>query len=391
MPSHAADIPITMQVHYVGMPVTRRPLSATLATAAVASAGAGMVHASAAGSHGDQPTLAWLFALAAVAQIGWGVAVAYRPHRALVVAGIALNASCVAAWALTRTIDLGGPFGTVEEVGFQDLLAAVFATVAVFGGTTALFGHDRAVRRLDAPAIGVASLIVLALTVPAMAATHSHGTDHSHAHVADTETHQHATNEAAGRTHAHTDATAGGPIVSLDDPRLTSAQRARAKRLLDSTRTAMSSFPDESAVVAAGYQWIGDGRRPGGFQHFVNRDYVRDGIELDPNRIESIVLHVNVDGSKTVASAMYILNPGTTLEEAPDIAGSLTPWHDHQNLCWDESGTRLAGIFVDGQCRPGGVRRGTAPMMHVWVDNPPCGPFSGIEGHGGSCEHAHPS
>ena len=29
-------------------------------------------------------------------------------------------------------------------------------------------------------------------------------------------------------------------------------------------------------------------------------------------------------------------------------------------------------------------------MMHVWLENTPCGPFAGIEGHGGAgCEHTH--
>ena len=63
-----------------------------------------------------------------------------------------------------------------------------------------------------------------------------------------------------------------------------------------------------------------------------------DGRELDPHAIESIVLQHMPDGTKKVASAMYILNPGRTLADAPDIAGTLTPWHDHQNLCWDDAG-----------------------------------------------------
>ena len=150
-------------------------------------------------------------------------------------------------------------------------------------------------------------------------------------------------------------------------------------------------FPDEAALIAAGYTSIGDGRRPGTFEHYVNREYVADGIELDPLRIESVVLQIEPDGSKKIASAMYILSPGKTLADAPDIAGSLTPWHDHQNLCWDETGTRLAGVLINGVCRPGGTFRGTAPMMHVWLENTQCGPFAGIEGHGGGCEHTHTS
>jgi hypothetical protein len=85
---------------------------------------------------------------------------------------------------------------------------------------------------------------------------------------------------------------------------------------------------------------------------------------------------------------MYILDRGDTMADVPEIAGELTRWHNHQNLCWDETGTRLAGIFVNGACRPGGTLRATAPMLHVWLDDTPCGPFAGIEGHRGSCDYS---
>lgn len=95
------------------------------------------------------------------------------------------------------------------------------------------------------------------------------------------------------------------------------------------------------------------------------------------------------DGTKRVASAMYILEPGKTMGNVPEIAGSLTTWHDHQNLCWNDNG-RLAGLLVNGVCVPGGTFRPTPPMLHVWVDDPACGPFTGIEGHGGGdCSHSH--
>ena len=276
----------------------------------------------------------------------------------------------------------------------KPLSAALLAAIAVIGGAVALVGRYRVVRHLDVPAIGVACLLVLVLAVPAMAASHTHGAGHTHddgsvsvaagaghthTHAAGASAHTHAT--TAGETHT-------GTIISLDDPRLTKPQRARAKTLLDDTRLALAFFPNEAAVVAAGYKSIGDGR-VSSFEHFVNNAYMTDGRELDPHAIESIVLQRQPDGSKKVASAMYILNPGRTLADAPDIAGTLTPWHDHQNLCWDDAG-HIAGIVVNGVCRPGGTFRGTSPMMHVWLENTPCGPFAGIEGHGGAgCDHTH--
>jgi len=357
-----------------------RGVSTALAAAAARPAGAGLVHAAAAGSHGDDITLAWLFALCAVAQLGWAVVVVLRPHRLVIVAGIALNAGCVAVWALTRSVGLGGPFGAAESIGFQDVLAAVLSGVAIVAAGLALLPHRRRAR-LDAPAVLVACLIVLVLAVPAMAAGHTRTDGNSQDTVA----------SASGAHVHHSSAVADptGTIVSLDDPRLTSTQKQRATNLLTTTRAALAKFPDEASIIADGYVWIGDGRRPGKFEHFVNRDYLLDGRELDPNAIESIVMQMQPDGTKKVVSAMYILNMGKTLADAPDIAGSLTRWHDHQNLCWDATYTRLEGIFLNGRCVPGGILHATPPMMHVWVNNPPCGPFSGIEGHGGTCVHTH--
>ena len=79
---------------------------------------------------------------------------------------------------------------------------------------------------------------------------------------------------------------------------------------------------------------------------------------------------------------MYILNTGKTMVNVPALAGPLTTWHDHQNLGF--SGTQLVGIAVDGKCAKG-VLTPTPPMLHVWLVAHPCGPFAGIESHGGNC------
>ncbi len=368
-----------------------RRLTTALLVAAAASGGAGIVHAAAAGSHNDDPGRAWLFALCAVAQLGWAILAVTRPSRRVVAGGAALNAVCVSAWVLSRTVGLAGPLDGVEQVGMQDLVAAALAAVATGGALLAL--RPVRARRVDTPVAAAASLLVLLLAVPAMAAEHVHG---------DGDVHRHGTTVAAPgggpveHEHVHSGGAAAvgdasAPVVSLDDARLTTAQRARATKLLDTTRVAMQAlFPDKDHVEAAGYTWIGDGRRVGGYEHFVNPSYLEDGRTLDPLHIESIVLQRQADGSEKVVTAMYILERGTTMADAPDLAGSLTPWHDHQNLCWDDTGTKLAGIVVDGRCLPGGTFRPTAPMMHVWLTDPPCGPFSGVEGHGaGDCGHTH--
>ena len=321
-----------------------------------------------------------MFSVCAVAQLGWAALAAARPSRLVFAAGGLLNAGALLVWVLSRTT--GVPFvdalADAEQVGAQDLIAALGAAACVLGVEAVLLRP--APRRVLRPAwAAVAPAIAVLAAVPGMTAGH---------------THEHAATEnvaAASEAHTHGDeaavvpaAAVSGPIVSLDDERVTSEQRVKAQELIDTTRAGMARFPDVAAVVAAGYVSIGDSIT--GFEHFVNYPYVLDARELDPDRIESIVVKHEQGGTKTVASAMYILSPGKTMFDVPDVAGPLTIWHDHQNLCWE--GARVVALLVDGKC-PRGTFRPTPPMLHVWMVPHPCGPFAGLDGHGERCDHDH--
>jgi hypothetical protein len=491
-------------------------LRAAIVVAAAGSAGAGLVHAAAAGSHGDSGTLVWLFSLCAAAQLGWAAAVVAAPTRAVLLLGAGINGAAVVTWFFTRTtgIPFVGALEEAEAVSTPDLVAAALGAMAVAGAVTALV---MPIARRTMPGAWSAMVVIgtVALVVPAMAADHGHGGE-GHAHLASEEVHAggeahdhddggskggHHDGDASADhhdedddsnhddadhddgDHAHPASTGGsrsddddhhadgrhdddhphggnqtpgpnssggnnhgghndddghhssgppsspntpphnhqppasnqpphnhqpptsnqpphnhpptptptGPIVSLDDPRLSAAQRNAGSQLLVRTLEGMRPFPTVDAVVAAGYRSIGDAGT--GFEHFVNWTYFNDGIELDPGRIESIVIKVGPNGAKTVASGMYILNLGKGMGDVPEIAGPLTTWHDHKNLCWvpnGEGGMRLSGVTdANGNCARG-QNIVTPPMLHVWLTPQPCGPFSGIEGiHGEACAHGH--
>ncbi len=178
-------------------------------------------------------------------------------------------------------------------------------------------------------------------------------------------------------------------ITSIDDPRLTPEQVLRAQALIDATTSALAQYSSfvgqtalRAALIAHGYTTVGDSGT--GFEHFINNTFINDGIEVDATKVESIVLQRQPDNSWVLGSGMYILNNGKTMANVPEIAGTFTTWHDHQNLCW--SGNLIVGLLVNGVCTSG-VFRATAPMLHVWITPQVCGPFTGIEGFGGSCVH----
>ncbi len=370
--------------------------SPVLLLAAAASAVAGLVHASAAGSHAELGTLAVLFGLTAIAQLGWAALVVTRDDRAIVFVGIALQMVALGTWLAARTVGISFVDGLdgAQTLGLQDGLAVGLEVVAVLAAGVSLL--DRGARALPRPFVPVLAAAMLVAVVPAMATEHDHSS-HEHddtAEVAageDTGTHD-------GHDDGHDDAPAdtddviptsaelGYPaeFASWLDTAETPGQRDAAEKLLVETTEAMKAFPDEAALQAAGYVSIGDGGT--GWEHYIHVGLIADPAYLDPNGIESIVLKVNPDGTKEVASAMYLLPFGFTMEDAPDIAGDLTPWHDHQNLCWE--GSRVVGTTnATGSCVRGEFRA-TQPMIHVWMMEHECGPFAGIEGsHGSGCSH----
>ncbi len=342
--------------------------SVLLGVAATLTLGAGLVHAAAAAAHEGHSQLVVLFALTAVAQVAVGTTIAVWPAKPALLIAVLVNLAVAGAWALSRLTgmsvleDLREP----QPIGVQDRTATIMAVGAAGAALLALTRPVLTVSRRLSPVWALALLPALV----GMTAPHSHPEGPHHI-------------EAGGSL-------AADPVFSgLDTSHAEEAELAAAKALILSTRESVfRAFPDEASVIGAGYRSIGDGRFPGTYEHFVNAEYLTDGREVDPARIESIVLE-NTGAGKRVVSAMYILEVGKTMSEVPRLAGDLTVWHDHQNLCWDDSGIRLAGLLVDGQCVPRGTFRPTPPMLHVWLQDHRCGPFAGIDGHGEACTGHH--
>jgi hypothetical protein len=191
------------------------------------------------------------------------------------------------------------------------------------------------------------------------------------------------------------------PIDLSGVPGVTPEQQARAENLIAITLLRLPKYSDYRVAEADGFRSIGDG--PTGFEHFIKTSYFDDEHILNPDYPESLVYQVGPDGSRKLASVMFMLNPGDTLADVPELGGKLTQWHIHDNLCFtpDPVNPRVAGLRAPGgPCNPPLVAGGETPMIHVWIQPHECGPFSALEGVGAGtpppgettlCDHAHGS
>jgi hypothetical protein len=180
-----------------------------------------------------------------------------------------------------------------------------------------------------------------------------------------------------GRTTTTTTTTGGhnhNPDRLNHEP--TEAQKAEAIDLIRRTRAAVrAQGVTLRKLQDQGFINNGDGI------HWIKPDYARDGLELNPDYVESFV----VRGGQ-VQAAMYSLNLGKTMDDVPDLAGNWTQWHAH-NLAYQSNNPNTDEYFKLGGFPPGtrGYFRDTAPMIHVWLVPNACGPFAGTEREEGSC------
>lgn len=353
-----------------------------LAIVAAASLAAGAIHATAIGAHSDHRQAALVFTLTAVVQLGIGVSALMRPGPGLLTLGAMANVAAILGWVLAKTVGL--PFeglDAAEPLQRADSLAAILAAAAALAavahlgarGTSWLLRHPRIT--------ATTAIAVAALSVPGMLAKggHAHAGTDDHGHGSVAQPYDPAL-----------------PIDLSGTPGVTPKQQAAAENLIAITLLRLPQFSDADAIEAKGFASIGDGLT--GFEHYLNVDNMSDDRLLDPDYPESLVYDTSVTPKKLV-SAMFMMDPGDTLDDVPELGGRLTQWHVHDNLCFTDG--KVAGIInPGGKCPPPSTLGAAVPMIHVWIEPHRCGPFSALDGiAAGSvkkgevtlCDHQHGS
>ncbi|MGH9085056.1 MAG: hypothetical protein ACRDYW_06350 [Acidimicrobiales bacterium] len=366
-----------------------------LAVAGGASLGAGAIHAAAIGVHSEHRQAVVAFTIVAAVQLAFGAMALARPGRLVLALGALANLGILGGWALAKVNGIGFVDGldTKEAIQTADGLAAGLAVVAVVASLSAAARLGPS-RLTGSPLlVGGTAVLVASLAVPGMLAAGSHAHDEgvTHGHEASAEPHDDGAEPAVVPPKPFDPAL---PIDLGGVPGVTPQQQAAAENLLAVTLLRLPRFADPAFAETNGFVSIGDGLL--GHEHYLSLANMTDGHILDPDLPESLVYDTSVSPKRLVA-AMFMLNPGDTLDDVPELGGKLTQWHVHDNLCF--AGAQVAGLTrADGTCRPGTTKGQETPMIHVWIEPQPCGPFAALEGIAGGtipegetrlCDHAH--
>ena len=388
-----------------------------LAVAGLGSLGAGAIHATAIGVHGDHAATARTFAVLAALQLAWGAVALVASGRAVCVSGAILGAAAVSGWVLAKTsgISFVDGLGESEAIQFADAAAAALALTAtvialrhLMSGLSGVRSQGPGSSMLAGVGAGVLAVAIVAMVT---AGGHSHAGTHG-----SSEAHDESTAHADGATHADSEAHGDDgthiaavpkpydPTLPIDlsgTPGVTPAHQARAENLIAITLDRLPRYADAAVAEADGFRSIGDGFT--GHEHFINWNYINDDHILNPDYPESLVYETGPGGSRKLVSAMFMMKQGATLDQVPDVGGALTQWHIHDDLCFtdDPVAPRVAGVTsVGGQCQPPLKKFQPTPMIHVWISPHRCGPFAALEGVAGGqvaegetqlCDHAHGS
>jgi hypothetical protein len=142
-------------------------------------------------------------------------------------------------------------------------------------------------------------------------------------------------------------------------PRGTQQQEEAASRLWHETDLATRRYASLSTAVADGYIAFNPIADP--LVHYVKPAYLHDGSILDPEHVESLLYESTIRGPVLVAAMYSLEDPQAT---PPDVAGDLTPWHRHDDLCFTPAG-EVVGAAPG--CPTGSATYYTPWMLHVWL------------------------
>jgi hypothetical protein len=329
-----------------------------------------------------------------------------------------VNTVAILGWAVTRVSDSGigfvNGFDHKESIGFTDAVSTGLEIALVLGIVATLAaGTKRSLwpsGQLGMASLASVGLVVALVGVPGVAKGAEHGeAGHAHGDEAAAGDHHGTGDEHAdmsdGEMAAHGDAPHGeakpyDPTLPIDlggTPGVTPQQQAEAENLIAATLRELPQWADPAYAESKGFRSIGDGGT--GVEHFINTEYQTDEHLLDPDFPESLVYSTEGGGRRLVA-AMYMADRGTPMDQVPKFGGKLVQWHKHDNLCYNAEG-KVRGITDEnGNCPKGLVKPVETPMVHVWLEKHPCGPFAALEGIGGGtvpegeeklCDHAHGS
>lgn len=228
----------------------------------------------------------------------------------------------------------------------------------------------------------------LAATVAALALTSAMvacGNDHSTAHTSGSGSgHEHPVGQLDASQATFTKGSDGLWYTTYGDTVEVSAWEPGTEPT-DEQRRAGEDFAAQVRSALAGIVTVEDARTAGYVHHesidefhLVNDSHATDGVELDPNRPEFLVIDPDAG---LVLGAMFLWPPG---QHGPQIAGPASVWHFHPAesttdafRCWDGF-LPIVGAYnaATDRCSSGERRDQSPEMLHVWTINHPGGRFA---------------
>jgi hypothetical protein len=375
-------------------------------SAALTTAGAGMLHLDAAGDHTDHPHVAAFFVVVAVVQLLWASAAARREcDQRTFAAGLLFNAGVLAIWVVSRTVglpDLIPDVGGVEPIGMKDAAASGLAFAALAAGGIALSMPAAAAAALIAPRsseriLRAMAVATLAATIPGALVSHEHG-DHGHDAAAHDD---HAVADLTGAVEVHEhDGVAAGDHAALEHADASDTDEHVHAEVLEGDghpagTTHAGHTPGTTTLAAAHVADAAHGAHEGATaDHGTAHEHAGAAVPaaagvVDPlvgpgsvstTRIGPFALLPTIPGMKTphLSPAIPRIAPGE-LNLVP-LVGVPPPCEDCYVLALQPDLVYLDGTPADLD---------TGPMLHhtVWADpsrsDPVCGAGSlvGILGH----------